>query len=237
MAIKNAVALLAVLMGFSFGGAAVASAQEDTPAQPRILAIGDSLMSWHSLTGRAIPDVLAEELDEPTENRSLGGARMIFKVPFVGNAGMQISHQVIEGDWDWIVMNGGGNDLLFGCGCERCDKKMDNLISEGGDSGEIPRVVNELRDTGAKILYLGYLRSPGVDSMIESCRDEGDELESRIANFAQSTKDMYFLSNADLVPEGDLSYHTLDRIHPSLKASEAIGKRVADMIRKYDRTR
>ena len=150
---------------------------------------------------------------------------------------MQISHQIVEGDWDWVVMNGGGNDLWFGCGCGECDAKMDKLIASDGGDGEIPRVINQLRDTGAKVVYFGYLRSPGVDSMIEECRDEGDELEKRVADFAKSTRGVYFLSNQDLVPEGDLTFHALDRIHLSLKASEEIGKRVAALIRKYDRTR
>ena len=35
----------------------------------------------------------------------------------------------------------------------------------------------------------------------------------------------------DLVPEGDASYHAIDMIHPSAKASAAIGGRVAAVIR------
>ncbi|MDG2340776.1 MAG: hypothetical protein P8L32_06230 [Paracoccaceae bacterium] len=42
---------------------------------------------------------------------------------------------------------------------------------------------------------------------------------------------------ADMVPDGDLSFHGLDRIHPSVKASEEIGKRVAAFIRKHDKNR
>lgn len=217
---------------------ALATEDEVTEDQSaRILAIGDSLMAWHTLTGLSIPDIISRELEEPTANRSIGGARLLFKVPFLGDVGMQISHQIVEGDWDWVVMNGGGNDLWFGCGCGECDAKMDKLIASDGGDGEIPRVINQLRDTGAKVVYFGYLRSPGVDSMIEECRDEGDELEKRVADFAKSTRGVYFLSNQDLVPEGDLTFHALDRIHPSLKASEEIGKRVAALIRKYDRTR
>ncbi len=235
---KALLTIVAFILGSGIAFAQ-ASTTEDPPTPPpaRILAIGDSLMAWHSIAGRAIPDIIAEELEEPTENRSIGGARMIFNVPFIGGAGMQISHQVIEGDWDWVVMNGGGNDLWFGCGCGACDKKLDALITEGGDEGEIPRVINDLRDSGAKVLFFGYLRSPGVDSLIEECKDEGDELESRVSSFAKSTKGVYFLSNTDLVPEGDLSFHGFDRIHPSLKGSEEIGKRIAALIRKYDRKR
>ena len=51
----------------------------------RILAIGDSLMAWHTLTGLSIPDIISRELEEPTANRSIGGARLLFKVPFLGD--------------------------------------------------------------------------------------------------------------------------------------------------------
>lgn len=210
---------------------------EDAVHAPRILAIGDSLMAWHTLTGLSIPNVVADELEEPTMNRSIGGARLLFKVPFIGDAGMQISNQVVEGDWDWVVMNGGGNDLWFGCGCSACYKKMDKLISDDGESGEIPRVIDDLRENGAKVLFFGYLRSPGVDSLIDECREEGDELEKRVAGYAKGKKGVYFMSIADLVPDGDLTYHALDRIHPSVKASEEIGKRVAALIRKHDKNR
>lgn len=236
--VRFLLAALVYLTAFGVASADPSGAdQPEDQAEPRILAIGDSLMSWHTLTGLSIPDIVEQELEEPVANRSIGGARLIFKVPLFGDVGMQISHQVIDGDWDWVVMNGGGNDLWFGCGCNKCDAKMDKLITSDGEDGEIPRVINGLLDNGSKVLFFGYLRSPGIGSMIEECRDEGDELETRIETFANANKGVYFMSNADLVPEGDLSFHALDRIHPSLKASEAIGNRVAAFIRKYDRNR
>ena len=43
-----------------------------------------------------------------------------------------------------------------------------------------------------------------------------------------------FLSLADLVPYGDRSYHGIDMIHPSRKASRIIGRMVADLIRRSE---
>lgn len=194
-------------------------------------------MAWHKASERSIADVIARELEEPTVNRAVSGARLIFKVPFFAQVGMQIPNQFRGGDWDWVVLNGGGNDLWFGCGCGRCDAKMDKLIAPDGESGAMPELVAQIRETGANVLIFGYLRSPGVDSLIDECRDEGDELDARYAAFAKANKGVYFHSNADLVPDGDLSYHGVDRIHPSLKASEEIGVKLARLIRKYDRTR
>jgi len=92
-------------------------------------------------------------------------------------------------------------------------------------------MVSKLRKTGARVIYLGYLRSPGVGSIIEHCRDEGDILEQRIARLAALDEGIFFLSLRNLVPDGDRSYHALDMVHPSIKASTAIGRMVADIIK------
>ncbi len=41
---------------------------------------------------------------------------------------------------------------------------------------------------------------------------------------------MIFLSIADMVPAGDRSYHGVDMIHPSRKASLEIARRIAKVI-------
>ena len=58
-----------------------------------------------------------------------------------------------------------------------------------------------------------------------------DELEARIARLAASDPGFHFLSLADLVPPGDRSFHAADMIHPSVKASSAIGQGIARIIR------
>ncbi|MDP2578817.1 SGNH/GDSL hydrolase family protein [Shimia thalassica] len=203
----------------------------------RILAIGDSLMAWHGMTGRSIAHTVGRELDEPVMNNSIGGAKIIYKLPFSGAMGMKIGNQLTKGDWDWVIMNGGGNDLWLGCGCNSCEKKMRKMISPDGRRGEIPRLVDTARKSGAKVVYVGYLRSPGVGSVIDACRDEGDALEDRISKLAEILPNVYFVSLADLVPHGDRSYHGIDMIHPSLKASDAIGQRVVKVIRENDPAR
>lgn len=196
----------------------------------RILAIGDSLMAWNNIAGHSIPDTVAETLGEPVVDRSVSAARIIYHLPVSGSAGMNIRKQYRAGDWDWIIVNGGGNDLWLGCGCFACDRKLDRLISKDGRKGAIPDMLSQFRQTGAKVIYVGYLRSPGVGSAIEHCREEGDILEQRITQLAQIDSGIYFLSLRDLVPNGDRSYHALDMIHPSIKASTAIGNRIAQII-------
>ncbi len=197
----------------------------------RILAMGDSMMAWHGGSRAAIPDNVEAILGEPVIDRSVIGARIFYHLPITGGMGMNISQQYWPGAWEWVIMNGGGNDLWFGCGCRACDRKMNRMISADGQSGTVPKLVRDIRATGAKVIYLGYLRSPGVGSIIDHYRDEGDEFEGRLARMASSDSGVYFVSLTDLVPHGDRSFHVLDMIHPSAKATRAIAQRIAAIIR------
>lgn len=201
---------------------------------PRILAMGDSLMAWHNVSGNSIAHAVGDVLNEPVANHAISGARVIYKLPVSGAMGMRIANQYRQGDWDWVVLNGGGNDLWMGCGCGACDTRMGKMISEDGRKGAIPHMVDSLRGTGAKIVYVGYLRSPGAWSPIESCKDDGERLEARVKKLADIVPEMHFVSLEDLVPHGDRSYHGVDMIHPSLKASREIGQRVAAVIKEVE---
>ena len=180
-------------------------------------------MATHVLTGRAVPNVLSRVLDEPVANRSLTGAMM-----------RGVSRQYEAGNYDWVVLNGGGNDLWLGCGCSDCDERMARVISEDGSTGMLPDLVARIRADGARVIYVGYLRSPGFGSPIEHCRDDGDEMERRVSQMADAMDGVWLMSNKELVPSGDKSFHAFDRIHPSVKGSRVIGKRIASVIRQLD---
>ena len=111
---------------------------------------------------------------------------------------------------------------------------MARMISPDGGIGEIPQLVGRLRQSGAKVIYLGYLRTPGKDSPIDHCAEVGDQFEARISSMADRDDGVFFLPNHDLVPFGDLSFHAADRIHPSSKGSSAIAARVAQIIVTHD---
>ncbi|MBU0643494.1 MAG: SGNH/GDSL hydrolase family protein [Alphaproteobacteria bacterium] len=211
------------------------TASEDDAA--RILAIGDSMMAWHMITGNSIADALSDALGEPVVNRSVAGARILYGLPITGALGLKIAKQYHGKPWDWVVINGGGNDLWLGCGCGKCERKINRMVTKSGTSGDIPQLISRIRKTGARVVFVGYLRSPGVDSVIDACRPAGDALEARLIQMAEQMDGVYFLSIADLVPEGDRSYHGADMIHPSKKGSQAIGRLVADLIRKVDENR
>lgn len=205
----------------------------------RILAIGDSLMAWHRGAGSSIADIVSKELAEPVENRSISGARVIYGLPITGALGMRISRQYRddEDNFDWVIITGGGNDLWLGCGCSRCERRMTRMISPDAKRGELVDLVGRIRRQGARVVYLGYLRSPGTNSPIESCKDEAEAFEARLATFAERDRGVYFHSIAGLVPSGDRSFHGVDMIHPSHKASTIIGQQIARIIKRADSTR
>ena len=221
--------LLALLAAFLLSPAPTLA--QAKASAPRILVIGDSLIASHSISGRGVAGRLSQILRVPVKDNSVAGARMIYNLPITGAMGLSIPKQFREGDWDWVIVNGGGNDVWLGCGCNRCERKINRMIARDGRRGVIPGLVSRIRQSGARVLYLGYLRSPGFDTPIEECKDEGDDLEARIARLAVLDRGIFFHSITDLVPHGDLSFHAIDRIHPSLKGSAAIAQRLARVIR------
>jgi len=187
----------------------------------KILAIGDSLMAWNGIVRGSIPDVIELASGGELLDRSQIAS-------FVLTGGLE--RQYVEGDWDWVVVTDGGNDLWLGCGCQRCDATLDKMISQDGSSGRIPSLLSRILRDDARILYVGYLRSPGIDSLIDHCATYGTEFERRIDALAASQERITFLSLADLVPYGDRTYHALDMIHPSRKASFDIGYSATQII-------
>lgn len=206
----------------------------------KILAIGDSLMAWHSVSAASIAHVVGKELNEPVINRAMGGAKIIHALPITGALGMKIASQFSSASKerkDWVIMTGGGNDLVLGCGCNKCDRRMHRMIGPRGQAGEIPRLIAKIRKTGARVVYIGYLRSPGVDSVVDACLPLGNTLETRLSQMAAQDDGVFFVSLEGMTKHGDRSMHGVDMVHPSLKASRTIGKRVAQLIRKVDSSR
>ncbi len=197
----------------------------------KVIAVGDSLMAWNSPSGSSIPDVIEENIGAPVVDRTVSAAWLQTQFDDKGAPQSGVQAQFVKGDWSWAVVNGGGNDLMLGCGCSRCDAVLDNMISEDGQSGQIPRFVRQIRETGTRVIYVGYLRSPDLFTPIEHCKAEGDEFEARIARLAQLDEGVTFVSSQDVARPGDASYFSFDLIHPSRKSSRIIGERIASVIK------
>ena len=197
----------------------------------RILLMGDSMMAANRTAGRAVGNAMERNLGEEVIDRSVYASRYFYYLPVTGAAGMRLTAQYQPGNWDWVVLNGGGNDLVFGCGCGYCDRMVDRLISKDGRSGAIPAHVATIRKSGAKVLYVGYMRNPGLFTPVRPCTIYGDELDRRLARLDALDPGFIFLPMSDLVPTGDPSLHQQDMIHPSPKGSAAIAARISAAIR------
>lgn len=199
--------------------------------QARILLLGDSMMAANSAENQTVADGIEQILGEEVIDRSVIAARYFYILPITGAAGLRLDAQYRPGPWKWVVLNGGGNDLLFGGGCGASTTQLDRLVSPDGKRGAIPAFVAKLRTSGARVLYVGYLRNPGRGTPIKACGPAGNEMDRRLAKMAALDKGVDFMPLSDLVPYGDISYHQLDRIHPSIKGSQAIAARIAEHIK------
>lgn len=197
----------------------------------RYLAMGDSMLAWRRPEGKSISDVVERQLGEPVVDRSVIGAQFTYFLPITGALGLNIGKQYRPGNWDWVILNGGGNDLWLACGCTDCDWMVDRLVSPDLKSGKVVETIRKIRADGAKVLYVGYLHSPGVKSIVDHCKDEDIAFEGRVAALAAQDPGVHYLQLSHLVPDGDTTFHAADRIHPSEKASEVIGQMIAEVIR------
>ncbi len=196
----------------------------------RIVMLGDSVFAWWRGTGQSVGDAMSADLDQPVANFSIVSARITQQNPVMKLTRLNIPNQFDRRAADWIVVNGGANDLYFECLCLRCDTVIDQLVDETGTQGEIPAFLTELRETGAKVMYVGYHRSGGLGGPYDRCTSRLDVVETRLADFAAAQDGIFFADMSDVFPPRDRSYYDGDLIHPSVKGSAAIGARIAELI-------
>lgn len=190
-----------------------------------ILVIGDSVLAWN---GGTVGDVIASELDRDVVSRAALGAR-IDASGAASLVGLSIPDQLSDGRWNWIVMNGGANDIGGSCGCERCDAVIDGLISLDGTVGDIPDLIAKARRTGAQVLWMGYYQAP-LSQSFKGCRPGLVELERRVAKYARSHTGVYFVDAEDVIDPANPGLLSSDRTHPSRQGSTIIGRFLARTI-------
>jgi acyl-CoA thioesterase I len=196
-----------------------------------ILIIGDSVMAWNQSAGADIGRAIEAELDRDVVNRAAFGAQI--RTGDLGAlGGLSIPDQLSAGPWNWIVMNGGANDLGFSCGCTRCDAEIDLLISEDATSGAIPDLIARARAHGAKVLWAGYYQAPETRSF-RGCRPGLVELERRIAIHAKSREGVFFIDTEDVLDPAQPDLLDTDRTHPSVEGSTVIGRFLAREIAEH----
>ena len=195
-----------------------------------ILAIGDSVLWWNGASDRAIPDYINKALNRDVVNRAVPGAQFDNDSELASAVGLEIRDQFPGGRWNWIVMNGGANDMSSDCDCGACDPFLNALISDDGSSGSIPSYLDQLRRrSGAQVLWMGYYAGSGKGSF-EGCRDDLVELDARVSRLADAREWMTFADAEAVFDNKKPVNFSFDNTHPSPRGSAVIGAYLAKII-------
>lgn len=190
-----------------------------------ILVIGDSVLAYNQ---NRLGEVISSELGRTVVNRAALGARIDASAGY-SVLGLSIPGQLSDGPWNWVVMDGGANDLARSCGCGRCDEDVDALIGPDGSSGSIPALIARARATGAQVLWMGYYQAPQSDSF-RNCRAPLVEMERRIAVYAQAQDGVHFIDAESVFDPSQKALYAPDMTHPSREGSTVLGRFLARMI-------
>ncbi|MEO0600907.1 MAG: SGNH/GDSL hydrolase family protein [Myxococcota bacterium] len=200
------------------------------PKHANMLAIGDSILAAHAKAGASIPHVAAARTGHVVHNVAINGAELL-----EGGAIRAIPLQRVAGKWDWLVMNGGGNDLNGRCGCGDCRAVLDQQISADATSGALVDIVKEAVASGTRVLFMGYPElPPGARFGFDRCDDILVEQKSRIATLARNTPQLWFVDAADVIDAADLQLFVEDRVHPNREGSRVMGEYIAKTIESAD---
>lgn len=213
---------------------ACAPAESD---EKTVLMIGDSMFAWNRMSGSGVGYNLAAALDTGVEDRSVTGAHINVTGPDEQNPKRSIVAQYTPGNWDWVVINGGANDLLFECGCGRCTRTMNNLLSADLKSGAIADLVTRIRADGAKVMLVGYHAGQSGGHYFSGCRGEVSLLVKRELELAKKMDGVYMVRARKALDSDNPAHFYFDRVHPSKIGSKRIADLIAREIKRIDKRR
>lgn len=189
-----------------------------------LYAVGDSILEWHLGEG-SIPEVMAEALDQPMYNAAVSGAH------FLDGEGESIPSQLSTGAWQWLLVDGGGNDVNDRCECGDCDAVLDAIVSADGSTGALPDFAREVADAGTEVLIMGYYGLPdGAEFGFDRCGEELEVLSQRQAALADSSDRIHFADAREVVDGTDEAMYDDDLVHPSVEGSAVVGRFLAEFI-------
>ncbi|SHE70296.1 Lysophospholipase L1 [Litoreibacter ascidiaceicola] len=201
----------------------------EADAKDDILVIGDSMLEWQSFKGASIPQVLAKRTKRNVENRAASGAKL-FLTGAEGNARSVIPTQYTKGNWNWVVVNGGANDLLAKCGCSRCDSVLDKLISEDASSGVLPDLAKQIRDDGPRVILLAYYEGNVRPNLFSRCEKVVKELTKRQRRLASRLRGVELVRTKAAIDPKNRSHFALDGFHLSRKGTRRVGALLAQTL-------
>ncbi len=200
-----------------------AACGRNVPDGARIVVAGDSVMAWNRSSGASVADALQATLREPVGDVSLSLAKIAG-----GRGAFNIPNQLDNVRAQWVVLNGGANDLMGNCDCSDCGPVLDRLISEDGLRGAIPALVADLRGRGSRVIWADYYTAPRYAGT--TCEAPYQVLEDRLGRMASAYDGVVLVDMDDVFSPEDLSLFAADRIHPSAQGSARIAKLIAPIL-------
>ena len=202
----------------------VAACGRGVPGDARVVVAGDSVMAWNRVQGASVADNLERRLGQPVGDLSLPFARV------TGASGaLSIAEQVDGLSADWVVLDGGANDLGVGCSGAQTGAILDTLISEDGRQGAIPRLVAGLRGRGARVIWADYYIAPRFAGT--ACARSYDALGQRLRRMAAADAGVTLVDMGDVIPSSAPALFARDGIHPSAEGSARIAALIAGALR------
>ena len=195
-------------------------ADRGTIENAKILAIGDSIFEWHIWNQHSVPEQLGRELGISVYNNAISGSLITEETP------TGIRNQYIEGDWEWVVMDGGGNDLNILCQCDKCSETQDKVEAVYKEF-----LQQLLERENLKIIIWGYYGLPEKAKYgFDECQDDFEELRRRQKKISDTNERIFFVDGSKEITGDDKSYFYIDKIHPSRKGTEVIGRQLSEVI-------
>ncbi len=214
----------ALLVLAALGGASADDGVEIGP----VLVLGDSIAAWNSEVGASVADVLAAKTGAEVTLAAVPGSRVL--------AGPDpVPQQYVPGPWRWVVVQGGGNDLVAECGCGACAAALDRLIGRDGRTGAIADLVRRIRADGASVALWSYYAMPDdAPFPFARCNDELVEVHARLARLAARDDGIVLVDGREVVRPARTDLYDRDRVHPSPAGSRAVGVQVAEALLNAD---
>ena len=182
-----------------------------------IYAIGDSVMEWNIGEG-SIPEEVGELLDKSAYNAAIGGSMMSTEEDW------SIPNQYEFGDWDWVIVDGGANDLNELCDCGPCETVQEDIADA------YRSLVESIRSEDIRMVIWGYYGIPTEAPEFGNCNAAIDELSQMQAALADEDDGVFWVNGKVDITGEDLSYYDDDLIHPSLKGSRKIAEQIVEAI-------
>lgn len=187
-------------------------------------AVGDSIFDWND-NDASIPALTAANLGVPVQNNAISGTT-------ITDIGDPIFEQYESGTWDWVLVDGGGNDLNDGCECGQCDALLTEIVAADGSTGAMAELVEQIVDDGHDVALMGYYEMPpDAEFGFDRCNDELEVLLSRYESLAARFDTVTFIDVREVVSPTDTpEAYDEDNVHPSVEGGAMIAEHLAAVL-------